>query len=266
MKINSEQVISSSALLFLSLYLLSDSSLIVEAISTKKRDYYEILGVKRTASDRDIKRAFRKLALKYHPDKNKEAGAEETFREMAEAYSVLSDQDKRSKYDRFGHGAFDGHGDTNGGHGFDSFATFNFDDFFKHFDDGEMFSNHAQFTKSSQSSHSSHQFNSHHGHHQAQFQQQFNFKDMFDGMDTNDFVWSHDGHNHGHNSQHYDSHGHGHQQHSFEDLNLNDIFNDHGNSMFGSFGGAASFGGAGGSCRTVTKREGNSVMTYTTCS
>ncbi len=69
-----------------------------------KRDFYEILGVPRTASDQDIKSAYRKLALKHHPDRNPgDKTAEEHFKEAAEAYSVLADADKRARYDRFGH-------------------------------------------------------------------------------------------------------------------------------------------------------------------
>ena len=69
-----------------------------------KRDFYEILGVDRGASEADIKKAYRKLAIKYHPDKNPDdAEAESRFKEAAEAYEVLSDQQKRAKYDRFGH-------------------------------------------------------------------------------------------------------------------------------------------------------------------
>lgn len=71
---------------------------------SSKRDYYEILGVSRTASDSEIKSAYRKLAIKYHPDKNPgDKEAEEKFKEAAEAYSVLSDANQRAKYDRFGH-------------------------------------------------------------------------------------------------------------------------------------------------------------------
>jgi len=70
----------------------------------KFRDYYETLGVPRTASVDDIKRAYRKLARKYHPDVSKEAGAEATFKEVGEAYAVLKDPEKREAYDRFGHG------------------------------------------------------------------------------------------------------------------------------------------------------------------
>ncbi|HXV63987.1 MAG TPA: molecular chaperone DnaJ [Vicinamibacteria bacterium] len=77
--------------------------------STFKKDYYEVLGVDRTATPSDIKRAYRRLAVKYHPDKNPgDATAEEAFKECAEAYSVLSDQEKRAVYDRYGHAGLRG--------------------------------------------------------------------------------------------------------------------------------------------------------------
>jgi molecular chaperone DnaJ len=68
-----------------------------------QRDYYEVLGLSRNASPEEIKAAFRKLARQYHPDVSQEANAEERFKEINEAYAVLSDQDKRAAYDRFGH-------------------------------------------------------------------------------------------------------------------------------------------------------------------
>ena len=74
-----------------------------------KKDYYEILEVQRTATAAEIKKAYRKQALKYHPDKNPgDKQAEENFKLAAEAYEVLSDDNKRAQYDRFGHAAFEG--------------------------------------------------------------------------------------------------------------------------------------------------------------
>ena len=69
-----------------------------------KRDYYEVLGVSKSATKDEMKKAYRKLALKYHPDKNPDnPEAEEKFKEAAEAYEILSSQEKRQQYDRFGH-------------------------------------------------------------------------------------------------------------------------------------------------------------------
>lgn len=73
-----------------------------------KRDYYEILGVEKSVSPEDLKKAYRKMALKFHPDRNKEPDAEAKFKEINEAYEVLSDEQKRKTYDQFGHAAFEG--------------------------------------------------------------------------------------------------------------------------------------------------------------
>ena len=113
-----------------------------------KRDYYEVLGVSKDATQSEIKSAFRKLAKKYHPDVSKEPDAEEKFKEAQEAYAVLSDESKRKQYDQFGHSAFEGAGAAgfdfsdidlsdilreafggSFGGGFSGFSNFGFDDF-----------------------------------------------------------------------------------------------------------------------------------------
>jgi molecular chaperone DnaJ len=91
-----------------------------------KRDYYDVLGVPRNATKDQLKTEYRKLALKYHPDRNKEPGAEDKFKEISEAYAILSDDDKRSQYDRFGHAGIDSRYSTE-----DIFRGVNFDEIFR---------------------------------------------------------------------------------------------------------------------------------------
>src|SRR5690348_14074308 len=95
-----------------------------------KRDYYEILGVTKTATAEEIKKSYRKVAMQYHPDRNPgDKSAEERFKEAAEAYEILSDQDRRAQYDRYGHaGVSNGRG---GGHP----GGMNMDDIFSQFGD-----------------------------------------------------------------------------------------------------------------------------------
>ncbi len=106
-----------------------------------KKDYYEILGVDKNASEDEIKSAFRKLAKKYHPDVCKEEGGAEKFKEAQEAYAVLSDKNQRSKYDQFGHAAFEGsNGNPTSGGGYD-FSGFDFSSIFD-----EIFGRNGDFS------------------------------------------------------------------------------------------------------------------------
>src|SRR5438874_108186 len=95
-----------------------------------KRDYYEILGVTKSASVDEIKKSYRKVAMQYHPDRNPgDKSAEEKFKEAAEAYEILSDQDKRAQYDRYGHAGVSNNG--RGGHP----GNMNMEDIFSQFGD-----------------------------------------------------------------------------------------------------------------------------------
>ena len=97
-----------------------------------KRDCYDVLGVNKSSSKEDIKKAYRKLALKYHPDKTKgDKASEEKFKEASEAYHILSDEKRKTNYDQFGHAAFEGAG--GGGQGFGGFDTSSFSDIFEDF-------------------------------------------------------------------------------------------------------------------------------------
>ncbi len=103
-----------------------------------KRDYYEVLGVDKNASADEIKKAYRKMAIKYHPDKNPgDSEAEEKFKEAAEAYDVLSNQDKKARYDQFGHSGMNGGGGFSGG-------GFSMDDIFSQF--GDIFGGFGGFS------------------------------------------------------------------------------------------------------------------------
>ena len=111
----------------------------------EKRDYYEVLGLSKGASDDEIKKAYRKLAKKYHPDVNKEPGAEEKFKEISEAYEVLSDANKRAAYDQYGFAGMDGQG-FGGFGGSGGFSDLN--DIFEQFMGGSGFGGFGGFSSS----------------------------------------------------------------------------------------------------------------------
>ncbi|WP_409200366.1 molecular chaperone DnaJ [Methanobrevibacter sp. DSM 116169] len=99
----------------------------------EKRDYYDVLGVDKGADEKEIKKAYRDLAIKYHPDVSDDEEASDKFKEISEAYAVLSDNDKRQKYDQFGHAGMDGFSAE------DMYQNVNFDDIFQGFDMGNIF-------------------------------------------------------------------------------------------------------------------------------
>ena len=117
-----------------------------------KRDYYEVLGVDKNASENDIKKAYRKAAMKYHPDKFANAtdaekkDAEEKFKEINEAYQVLSDSQKKQQYDQFGHAAFEQGGAGFGGGGFGGFGDFDINDIFNMFRGNSNFRDFEEYT------------------------------------------------------------------------------------------------------------------------
>lgn len=230
-----------------SVLLLAVHVLLISEFLLATRDYYAILGLPRDATERQVKKAFHKLALKYHPDRNKGPGAEAKFRDIAEAYETLSDDKRRREYDQFGHGPSPGEGHRGGGGGGGNFKqqhqsfNFNFDDIFK---------DHDSFGQQQQEQQHQHHFHSH-----AQ--------------------------NQAHQKRHFDSHFQAHREamnrqrrqfqqggfggglfdDMFEDLEKMFSFNTHSSrtdSRFQSTGKQH--------CRTVTQRRGNMVTTFTDCS
>ncbi|XP_077450389.1 dnaJ homolog subfamily B member 9-like [Stigmatopora argus] len=213
-----------------SVLLLALHILLISEFILAKRDYYDILGVPKVASERQIKKAFHKLALKYHPDRNKGPDAEVKFREIAEAYETLSDDKRRREYDQFGHGpsSYGGGGGGGGSANYNfrrHFQSFNFDDIFKDFD---LFGQQQQH------------FHSHHQAHQKRF-----FREAAANQQRRPFGGG----------------GGGMFDDVFEDLEKMFSFNGHESRSESRFQGSAKR-----HCRTVTQRRGNMVTTFTDCS
>ena len=214
--------------------------------SKSKKDYYEILGVDRTASEKDIKKAFRKLAIKYHPDKNKESDAEEKFREIAKAYDTLSDKDKRKHYDQFGEDEQRAQ----------TFQNANFQDIFANFDDiFKMF-------------HTEGHHNARSNHHQQHFS--FSFNDFFEEPEEdpfqNFFGFSSNQQQHYHNS-HYQQHQQGQDHNShFGESFFGNFFEESADSHFSNnYHQVHQAHHQQQRCRRVTKQQGGTIISYTEC-
>lgn len=184
-----------------------------------QKDYYDVLEVEKDASTKEIKKAFRKLALKYHPDKNSDPNANEKFRDIAEAYKVLSDEEQRRKYDSYGHDGLNNDNFENG-HSFHEHFNQHFDSksFFKQFDD------HFKF---------------HRGFERNMHDDMFGFADFFGDDGDEGFGFFDDG---AFNDMHMDF-GNGHTSFQAQTLKTN----------------------SKQKCKTVRKKVGNTITTYTTC-
>uniref|UniRef100_A0A1A8U7C6 DnaJ homolog subfamily B member 9 n=1 Tax=Nothobranchius furzeri TaxID=105023 RepID=A0A1A8U7C6_NOTFU len=199
--------------------------LVITELILAKKDFYDILGVPRGATERQIKKAFHKLAVKFHPDKSKSPDAEVRFREIAEAYETLSDESKRREYDRFGHATYFT-GETGGRQQSDTHQpfSFNFDNMFKDFNIYSQ-NRHARhrrhFDEHSRSSKESH------SRHKRHFQGGFE-AGVFDDV--------------------------------FEEMERMFTFDRNTKQTDKRFNGATKQ-----HCRTVTQRRGNMVTTYTDC-
>ncbi|XP_034718993.1 dnaJ homolog subfamily B member 9-like [Etheostoma cragini] len=231
--------------------LLAVHVLLISEFILAARDYYDILGVPKDANERLIKKAFHKLALKYHPDRNKSPDAEAKFREIAEAYETLSDDKRRRDYDQFGHGSSSGGGQGRGGgggggrgqagqggdyHFRQQYQSFNFDDIFKDFDTFGQRHQHHFHSHSHNQAHQKRPFDSQfQAHREAMNRQKRQFQQggfgggLFDDM--------------------------------FEDLEKMFSFNTHSSRTDGRYHGSGKQ-----HCRTVTERRGNMVTTFTDCS
>jgi len=192
----------------------------------KKQDYYKTLGIAKGASAKDIKKAFRKMALKYHPDKNPDKDTTKQFRQIAEAYEVLGDEDKRRQYDAKGHNAW---GSADSG-GFKP-GNFNFDDLFKGFDD--------EFFKDMRG-----HFSNHFSSHKAAHESAGGAFNIHDNINFEDFFNTPFGHHH--------------------DADSNMFGRDM--DMFGSSQNVKVEMKGGQRCKTVTQQVGNTRTTYTQCS
>lgn len=244
----------------------------------QERDYYEVLGVEKGATKQEIHKAFRQKAKKYHPDKNKDKGAQDEFIRIFKAYETLSDEKKRLEYDERSkssknQNSFNWHSDN--------MHDFDINEFFKQYED-QLF-RHSQDHFNHHGEASGHHHNS--GHHKQAFFHGINLDDLFHDLDEDEFFSSGHGkmfrpHGHNHNEQFHHPHGYG-DHHSYDQDTMNDGFGD-GASFFGSYLPSQihdtihqfqhrqdynnpNSNGASYSCHTVTKQVNGMIMTQTSC-
>ncbi|KAI8772061.1 dnaJ subfamily B member 9 [Biomphalaria glabrata] len=259
--------------IFNCVYLLASWGTLMYVCVAAAEDYYKILGVKKGASDKEIRKAFRNLARKYHPDKNKEKSAQEKFVKIAKAYEVLNDPEKRKKYDMYGDEDNAGGAGGSGG----GFQHADFTQFFKQFD--EAMHNHQR------GHHQRHQQANNRFHHFSSFGDGgsfFDFDSLFNDADEEeDMFGTFRGHrhaNHGRNfngghfgGDMFDEFFHGHNKYSREqntgnhfhhhNMHHNMHHNFHHNMHQQHFNQRHQQ-----RCYQTTQRVGNQVFTYTQCS
>ncbi|ESO13212.1 hypothetical protein HELRODRAFT_93730 [Helobdella robusta] len=227
--------------------------LIIDLVIAASLKYYDILGVKKTATDQEIKKAFRKLALKYHPDRNNDPDAESKFVEIAQAYEILGDPQKRRTYDIHGDPTTGDTGGGGGGHTHHHHHDFNYKEFFQGFD--EAFKMHQQ-------RHNKQHFRAHFRAHKSAFPDGF-FSNLFDDFDSGDEEEMNIFGNHfGFNGHHF----------GFDDMgNVNkaasSFASSYSSSSSSSSGDVHSYqeSKTEGGCTTTTIKRGNSVSTQTVC-
>lgn len=239
--------------------------LMVSATEDVNQDYYEILGVKKDATKHEIHKAFRHMAKKYHPDKNKEKGAQDEFIKIFKAYETLSDEKKRKEYDDRSNAS--SNGSFNGWHSTNGMNDFDMNDFFKQYED-QLFRHAQHFThhhEAHQQNINNHHHHQHHDHHNRFSFHGVNLDDLFHDIDEDEF--SSFGRMFGISEDHLHN-------------DLDGSFGD-GASFFGShipsqlhdtlhrqnFHQHHSSGGSGASysCHTTTKQVNGMVMTQTSC-
>lgn len=257
------------------------SAVLLYADVDAAEDHYKTLGVKKKASDKEIKRAFRKLALKYHPDKNKEKDAEEKFLKIGKAYEILSDPEKRKKYDMYGDDGTGPEGSNAGGfqHA-GGFQNADFNQFFKQFDEamnshrkGHHYKHHGNggfrhfntfgdsgsffdFDSLFHDGDEDELFGSFQGNRRSQggFGNHFGFNGGNFGHMFDDFFDGGNKYDRAHNSGHHHHFG---NHHAHDNLHHNMHHNMHHHQFSQQ---------RQQRCQKVTQRVGNQVITFTQCS